>query len=122
MKILLSIKPDFAKKIFKEEKKFEYRKSIPKGIKEVVVYASSPIKKIIGSFTVKKVLENTPQKIWKNTQQFAGISKAFFDKYYRGKEIALAIEIDKIKKFSIKKELSEYQITTPPQSFCYLNT
>ncbi len=122
MKILLSIKPDFANKIFTKKKKFEYRKSIPKGIKEVVVYASSPIKKIIGSFTVKKVLENTPQKIWKNTQQFAGISKSFFDKYYRGKEIALAIEIDKIKKFSIKKELSEYQITTPPQSFCYLNT
>ena len=120
MTILLSIKPDFANKIFSKEKRFEYRKNIPKEIKEVVVYASSPVKKIIGSFTVKKVLENNPQKIWKNTKSFAGISKMFFDNYYAGKETAFAIEIDRITKFSITKELSDYKITTPPRSFCYI--
>lgn len=47
MKILLSIKPEFADKIFEGTKQFEFRKSIfkDKTVRKVVVYASSPIQK-----------------------------------------------------------------------------
>ena len=55
MKVLLSIKPEFADKIFNGTKKYEYRRSIfkKKEVKTVVVYASSPIQKIIGEFEEK---------------------------------------------------------------------
>ena len=44
MKVLLSIKPEFANKIFEGTKRFEFRKSIfKKEVKTVVVYASSPL-------------------------------------------------------------------------------
>ena len=59
MKVLLSIKPEFADKIFNGTKKYEFRKSIfkNKDVDTVVVYASSPCKYIINWYTiaVKKV-------------------------------------------------------------------
>ena len=50
MKVVLSIKPEFANKIFEGTKKYEFRRAIFKNpnIKKVVVYSSSPVKKIIG--------------------------------------------------------------------------
>ena len=55
MKILLSIKPEFVEKIISGEKKFEFRKSLPKrdGITTVVVYSTMPVGKVIGEFKVK---------------------------------------------------------------------
>ena len=56
MRVLLSIKPEFAELIFKGTKKFEFRKSIFKNseIKTVVVYASSPMQKVIGEFEIDR--------------------------------------------------------------------
>lgn len=53
---LLSIKPEFANKIFDGTKKFEFRKSIfkNKDVTTVVVYVSSTIEKIIGEFEIEK--------------------------------------------------------------------
>ena len=50
MKVLLSIKPHFAKLIFDREKRYEYRKALFKrdDVDGIVVYASSPTKQIIG--------------------------------------------------------------------------
>lgn len=58
MKVVLSIKPEFAFKIFDGTKKFEFRKSIFKNvkIKSVIVYASSPIQQVIGEFEIDEVL------------------------------------------------------------------
>ena len=54
MKVLLSIKPEFVEKIFAGTKKYEFRKSLFKknGVKDVVIYASAPIKRVcsISSF------------------------------------------------------------------------
>ena len=66
MKILLSIKPEFANKIFEGTKKFEYRRSIFKNQKvtKVVVYASSPVQKIIGEFEIDYILTGPVQSLW----------------------------------------------------------
>lgn len=57
MKVLLSIKPEFANKIFEGSKKFEFRRSIFKNkqVKSIVVYASAPISKVIGEFEIDTV-------------------------------------------------------------------
>ena len=48
MAILMSIKPEYANKIFSGIKRYEFRKRIPKQPYErVYVYSSSPVKKII---------------------------------------------------------------------------
>ena len=66
MKILLSIKPEFVEKIISGEKKFEFRKTLPKreGVTTVVVYSTMPVGRVIGEFKVKDTLSNTPESLW----------------------------------------------------------
>ena len=122
MRVLLSIKPEFANKIFDGTKKYEFRKSIFKrnDIKTVVVYASSPVKQVIGEFEIEKILYQEVELLWQLTRQFAGINKDFYDDYFSDKEMAFAIQVGKIHKFLNPKRLSDYDINYAPQSFAYL--
>ena len=122
MRVLLSIKPEFANKIFDGTKKYEFRKSIFKrdDIKTVVVYASSPVQQVIGEFEIEKILYQEVEQLWRITQKFAGINKDFYDNYFADKEMAFAIQVGKIHRFQKPKRLSDYDIDYAPQSFAYL--
>lgn len=124
MRVLISIKPEFVKKIFSGEKKFEYRKAIfrNQNVDTVIIYATKPCGKVVGEFKLNRVLCDNPEKIWKNTQEFSGISKEFFDQYFKNKEKAYAIEIEDVIQYKYPLSLNELDkdIKTPPQSFQYL--
>ncbi|MFK8377110.1 ASCH domain-containing protein [Capnocytophaga canimorsus] len=122
MKVLLSIKPEFAKKIFDGTKKFEFRKTIfkNKNVKKVIVYASSPVQKVIGEFEIEKIISKEIDALWIETQDYSGISEEFFYEYFSKKEIGHAIKIKKAKKYSVPKNLREEYDIFPPQSFVYL--
>ena len=122
MRVLLSIKPEFAFKIFDGTKKFEFRKSIfkNKDVKTVVVYASSPIQQVIGEFEIEKILNLELDVLWNLTQDFSGISEDFFYEYFADKELGYAIKIKKAKKYNKPKNLREEFNLFPPQSFAYL--
>lgn len=78
MKVLLSIKPEYVRKIFAGTKKYEYRKSIfTKHVDKVVVYATKPMGMIVGEFSVEEVLVGEPEILWKETHEVSGISKDF---------------------------------------------
>lgn len=123
MKVLLSIKPKYAEMIFQGTKKFEFRKSIYKNphITTVVVYASSPVQKVIGEFTVDEILEFDPTTLWKKTKQDSGISEGFFEEYFANREVGFAIKIAGTKEYDkplcLKKD---FNIHYPPQSFMYI--
>jgi predicted transcriptional regulator len=123
MRILLSIKPGFANKIFSGEKKYEYRRTMfkDKNVKFVVVYASSPVKKVIGEFEIEGIISDEPNKVWKQTHKESGISKIYFDQYTGNKETVHAIKIGKTTKYKKQLSLSEdFDISFAPQSFVYL--
>ena len=122
MRVLLSIKPEFAFKIFDGTKKFEFRKSIfkNKDVKTVVVYASSPVQQVIGEFEIEKILNLELDVLWNLTQDFSGISEDFFYEYFADKEVGYAIKIKKTKKYRNPKNLREEFNLFPPQSFAYL--
>lgn len=123
-KVLLSIKPEFVEKIFNGEKKYEYRKSLFKrgDIEKIIIYATSPIKKVVGEFDIGEILKSHKNKIWETTSKKSGISKDFFDEYYSKKEIAYAIEIKKTEKYKEPKSLKEdFNISHAPQSFQYID-
>jgi predicted transcriptional regulator len=124
MKILLSIKPEFAEKIFIGSKKFEFRKIIfkNKSVKTVVVYVTRPIGKIVGEFDISEVIYDEPNLLWNRTQEFAGITKEFFEAYFRGRERGFALAIGDVRKYD--EPISPDNIIknfTPPQSFIYLD-
>lgn len=122
MTVLLSIKPEFAYKIFDGSKRYEYRKSIFKrdGISKVIVYASSPVKKVIGEFMIEDILKDAVETIWNETALESGISKRFFMTYFENKQNAYAIKIGRTTKYKKTKELSDFNVSVAPQSFTYL--
>ena len=122
MKVVLSIKPEFAYKIFDGSKKFEFRKSIfkNKNVKYVIVYASSPVQKVIGEFEIGKIINDELDVLWDMTKEHSGISEAFFYEYFSEKEKGFAIQVKKKRKYSKPKCLREDYDLHPPQSFAYI--
>lgn len=122
MRVLLSIKPEYAEKILRGEKKYEFRRTLFKDptIKTVVIYASSPIKKIIGEFEVDYVLSLDLGNLWLHTMHSSGVAKEFYDSYFHGKEIGHAIRVKKAIRYRRYLELGDCDIKCAPQSFLYL--
>lgn len=122
MKVLLSIKPEFAEKIFDGTKLYEFRRSIFKNrnIRTIVVYASSPVQRVIGEFEIDTILNYELQQLWDDTKDHSGISENFFFEYFSNKEKGFAIKIKKTKLYKKSLSLKDDFNVTPPQSFMYL--
>jgi len=121
-KVLLSIKPEFANKIFDGTKKYEFRKILFKrpDISGVLVYASTPVQRIIGEFTIDAIISGTLPAVWEIAQNEAGISRDYFFSYFADKTKAHAIKIGKTRKFKRPRTLAQYDIKNAPQSFVYV--
>lgn len=123
MQALLSIKPEFVDKIFSGEKRFEFRKAaFAQKVSSVLVYATSPVCRIVGEFEVEKVIQDSPNALWEHTKNAAGISADFFFSYFAGRENAIAIQIRSTKLYETAiNPYKEWDNFFPPQSFCYVN-
>jgi predicted transcriptional regulator len=122
MKVILSIKPQFADKIFEGTKKYEFRKSIFKNpkVKKVVVYSSSPVQKIIGEFEIENILVHDLETLWNMTKTYAGISEDYFFEYFNKREHGYAIKVKATKLYKRPKCIRQDYNLIPPQSFLYL--
>ncbi|MFC1987919.1 ASCH domain-containing protein [Chloroflexota bacterium] len=122
MKVLLSIKPEFISKIFDGSKKYEYRRIIFKrrDIETIVVYASDPIKRVVGEFDIGEILHKKPEQLWAETYNYAGVTKDFFMNYFAKQAKGYAIEVRKVREYHNHLSLSDLMLSTPPQSFMYL--
>jgi len=122
MRVLLSIKPEYAEKIFNGTKKYEFRRSVfkNKNVKTVVVYASSPVQRVIGEFEIDKIINEDLRILWDKTKEFSGISEDFFLKYFTNKEKGFAIKIKQPKRYDESLSIKDDFNAKPPQSFMYL--
>ncbi|ACY13551.1 ASCH domain-containing protein [Haliangium ochraceum] len=123
MRVLLSIKPEYAEKILNGTKRFEYRRVVPRNdaARTVVIYATMPVGKVVGEFESAGVLRDAPNVLWKRTKDASGITRAFFDDYFSGRSEAMAIVIRKPKRYQKPLNLEDVSGSAkPPQSFQYL--
>jgi predicted transcriptional regulator len=122
MRVLLSIKPEFALRIFDGSKKYEYRRVIFQraDVKTAIVYASDPIKKVIGEFEIGEILCEQPQALWAKTGDYAGITKERFLGYFEKRGKGYAIRIREARMYDTPIPLSKLTVLSPPQSFAYL--
>ena len=119
--ILISINPEYVKKIFDGEKKYEYRKSIAKkNISWIVRYETKPKMKVVGKVKIEKIVKETPEKLWKITKHYSGVVKNFFDLYFKGKKIAYAYKLGKVLEYKKPKTLHDFGVKNAPQSFVYI--
>lgn len=121
MKVLMSIKPKFVKQILAGTKLFELRKrNFKLEVKTVIIYESSPTKKIVGEFIIDKIIRDTPQKIYLDYSEKLGISKKEYFEYFRNINVAYAIKIKKVIKYEKELTLSDFNIKKAPQSYQYI--
>ena len=123
MNAIMSIKPCFCELIFSRWKQFEYRRRVFKrlNVDKVYIYASKPICKIVGYFTIECIIRDTPSEVWRVTHKDGGISKQQFDEYFKGRDIAYAIAIDEAVK--LDEPIDPKQVIKnfkAPQNFIYL--
>lgn len=123
--VLISVHPHYADKIVAGEKRIEFRRCwAAQPIGEIVIYATSPIQRIVAVARVKKVTQASPNKLWELSQKVGGgISRQKLFSYLYGKKEAFGVELTAVR--SIKRLLSPKEVFgvkfQPPQSFCYLS-
>lgn len=120
-KILISINPEHVQNIIAGIKKYEYRKIAAKqDVSSIIIYETTPIKRIVAEAEIVDVLEMPPEELWEQTKTESGISKAFFDRYFDNRTIAYAYKLGEIKVYDTPKTLMDYGIKAAPQSFVYV--
>jgi len=119
---ILPIQPRYAEAIITGVKKVEFRRrNLRNTLNHIVIYASSPVRKIVGFFRVTHVTVGSPAEIWKQFRKVGGIEKAAFEAYYKGAKDAVAIGIGDV--VVLRKPLALKTLCeslSPPQSFVYL--
>lgn len=126
MNVLLSIKPEFAKKILSGEKEYEFRKTPMRkadAVDKVILYASSPVQRIVGTFKINQIVSGSPKELWERYGGKSGIDgQQRFMEYYHGKQEGYAIEIRNPQRLPSRIDPTEYiDEFTPPVSFQYVS-
>ena len=122
--VILSTKPEFAEKIFKEEKKWEFRKRIPKDvchINQIFFYETSPVKKITGVGILGRInIKGPPLEVWELCKDKGGISEEEFLNYCGDAVEIYALKIKESRRFEkpFDPKKAEWW-RRPPQNFMY---
>jgi predicted transcriptional regulator len=126
-RILVSIKPKYAGRILAKTKLVEIRKKFSRrwvGCR-AVLYASSPLKALVGEATIASVTSGSPADIWSQFGESVGCSADEFRAYAGSRPEVNAIELCDVipyrepiglaqASFLVREDLA------PPQSFCDL--
>jgi predicted transcriptional regulator len=124
--LLLSIRPQYAEKIFDGTKKVELRRIKPNvnSGDTVFVYVSSPVKALRGKFIVDKVLQEAPEKLWEQIKNDVGLTKEEYKSYFEGASFGFGIYLKAVQDMPSPLSLGElrelWSNFHPPQSYKYL--
>lgn len=124
MNVILSVRPTFCQSIFEGKKIYEYRRKIFKRtvIDRVYIYASKPTCRIVGYFIIDNVIKDSVSHVWQITHKGSGITKEYYEAYFRGCDNAYAIKIKDVVKLDTpidpKKVIKDF---TAPQNYMYVD-
>ena len=121
--VLLPIKPKYVSLIMSGEKRYEFRKVKPKreGINKMIIYATSPIMKVVGEVEVLDILYDEKELVFSKTKDNPELDKDAFFRYFKNSKDACAYKIGNVTKYDHYKDLKDLNINYVPQSFIYLD-
>lgn len=97
---LISIRPTHAEAILAGEKTVELRRRIPTidlGTR-LWIYATQPVRAVVGSAVVDEVIEGSPAQIWERYMDKIAVDRCEYDEYFSGKDRAVGIVLSQIVK------------------------
>ncbi|MEQ9549683.1 MAG: ASCH domain-containing protein [Coleofasciculus sp. G3-WIS-01] len=125
--LVLSIRSEYAKKIFDGKKEVELRRTRPRYLREgdlVLVYVPFPEKALVGVFEVEKIVEEHPNKLWNIVKEKAGLSRKDFKNYYRDASVGFGIFLKNTCYFGqpvkLERLRAEWSDFRPPQCYRYV--
>ena len=123
--LFIAVKPQYANKLISGQKDIELRKMKP-NVQQgdyVIIYASAPIKAVIGFGKVKTIIVCSPNEMWAKHSTHLGIIQEEFYSYYTNHKKAIGIEFEIIKPITpigleeLKKVDANFH---PPQIYRYV--
>ncbi len=127
--LIISVKPEYARKILKGEKTIELRKCAPKKVGKdgyILIYVTAPVKELWGVYKIENIIKENPNTLWKNFGKQTGITKQEYNDYYKENKNAFGIQLQEVKnlfKHSIKLDSLKNLIPgfMPPQTYSYID-
>jgi predicted transcriptional regulator len=123
--LLMSIRPRFSDQILNGHKHFELRRR-PLRVQSgavVVIYASAPIRAVVGAFVAAGILTRSVPALWDELSAQFGVAKDEYDSYFAGAQVGHAIavgarvRIEPVPLHLVRQRRPGFR---PPQSYMYL--
>jgi predicted transcriptional regulator len=124
--LFVSVKPVYAELLLSGEKTVELRRVRPHAEIgcEVLIYASSPTKELVGAARLDAVDVMDLDDLWLDFGDRTGVSREVFDDYFQGVSTGVAITLVDARRLERRVPLGELRKILrgfrPPQSFRYL--
>lgn len=124
--ILLSVRPRYASSILAGTKKAEIRRQRPdvEPGTPVIIYATKPVGAVIGTASIDRICEGTPDHLWQQHHDQMEVTKREYDDYLNGMSTAYvllltgAVRLVKPLTLDDMRETAAFQ---PPRSYRYVN-
>lgn len=93
----------------------------PRDPDRMLLYATSPVQRVVGHVRVVRVLADSPAALWEKCHSGAGIAPELFFSYFEGRPTAYALEVAEPMRLDIPLDLSFFPGLTAPQSYRYVD-
>ncbi len=119
---LMSIKPEYAHAIFDGTKLVEFRKqSFKRPVSHIIVYSSSPEKKVLGYFELGDTDIGNPKTLWKRYRDVGAIEYPDYKAYFGDRKIGVAFHVKRVYHLQTPITLGRLKRQLKaPQSYNYL--
>jgi predicted transcriptional regulator len=119
----MAIRPEFAERILAGEKKVEFRHArLSAEVSHVLLYATAPMKRLVGYFEVTGVHESSPADAWSRYEGVAGVDAKFFRSYFASRDRAVVIHVGRVCRLSEPVAFGALGGgRRPPRSFSYVD-
>lgn len=124
--VLISLHPRYAEAMAAGHKTIELRRRFPRLAPgtPILIYATLPLGQLFGWATVVEVHAEPVPTLWERYQHRVAVNNHEFSRYFDGREIGYAVEIEGFQRLGqpldldgLRAQVPQFQ---PPQSYRYL--